>query len=221
VRRIWQGPTTEDGRPLWYGLTKGASFDGLAGTTVTAAGGETGAPFPITQTWISYFLKQQPAFDTSTVTYGQFVRLFEQSVREYNQIIGTADPDLGAFQRDGGKMVTFHGLADQLIFPQGTVNYYQRVQAATGGARNVDSFYRLFLAPGVAHCGGGDGPAPTDPLSAVVNWVEKGQAPATLPAATTDSSGNAVTRNLCAYPQTARYTGRGDPNSAASYRCTR
>jgi Tannase and feruloyl esterase len=221
VRRIWQGPTGPGGRQLWYGLTKGAPFEGLAGTATAADGSGVGVPFPIAQTWISYFLKQDPAFDTTGITPAGFVPLFRQSELEYNRIIGTDDPDLRAFQAAGGKMVTWHGLADPLIFPQGTVNYYQRVQAASGGARDVDSFYRLFLAPGVGHCGGGNGPAPTDPLTAVVNWVEKGQAPSTLAAATTDSTGAAVARNLCAYPETARYVGHGDRNSAASYRCTR
>lgn len=215
VRQIWQGPTV-NGRPLWYGLTKGASFDGLAGTTAGA-----GTPFEIADTWIRYFLAQQPSFNTATITYARFEQLFRQSEVEYERIIGTDDPDLAAFQRAGGKMITWHGLADQLIFPQGTVNYYQRVQAATGGARNVDSFYRLFLAPGVAHCGGGNGPAPTDALDAVVNWVEHGKAPDTLPSAVTGSAGNTITRNLCAYPQLTRYNGHGDRDSAASYHCTR
>jgi feruloyl esterase len=178
-------------------------------------------PFPIADTWITYFLLRQPTFDTSTITPAQFDALFRQSRIEYDKIIGTDDPDLAAFQAAGGKMITWHGLADQLINSLGTVNYYQRVQAATGGARNVDSFYRLFLAPGVAHCGGGNGPVPTDPLAAVVHWVEQGQAPATLPAATTDSSGAAVTRDLCPFPRLPRYDGHGDPNSAASYHCTR
>ncbi|HXA59483.1 MAG TPA: tannase/feruloyl esterase family alpha/beta hydrolase, partial [Streptosporangiaceae bacterium] len=135
-------------------------------------------------------------------------------------IIGTDDPNLTAFRNAGGKMITWHGLADPLIFPQGTVNYVQRVQATMRGARNVDSFYRVFLAPGVGHCAGGNGPVPTDPLGALVKWVQDGQAPATLPAATTDSTGATITRNLCPYPAISRYDGHGDPKSAASYRCT-
>jgi feruloyl esterase len=216
VRRIWQGPTDLDGEPLWFGLPKGAPLDALAGTTT-----DSGVPFSIASTWIRYFLLRQPSFDTSTIDQAQFDLLFRRSQVEYNRIIGTDDPNLAAFQAAGGKMITWHGLADPLIFPQGTVNYYQRVQAATGGARNVGSFYRLFLAPGAGHCGGGNGPVPTDSLAAVVNWVEKGRAPATLPAATTDSTGATVTRNLCPYPQMARYDGHGDPNSATNYHCTR
>ena len=196
VRLIWQGPKTPQGRQLWYGLTKGAPFEGLAGTTTTAGSVEVGAPFPIAATWVSYFLKQDPSFDVSTITYAQFTQIFEQSVREYGSIIGTNDPNLSAFEKAGGKMITWHGLADQLIFPQGTVNYYQRVQAATGGARNVSSFYRLFLAPGVEHCGAGNGPAPTDPLSALATWVERGKAPNVLPASVVTANGSVLSRDL-------------------------
>ncbi len=117
-------------------------------------------------------------------------------MREYDSIIGTDAPNLSAFEAADGKMITWHGLADQLIFPQGTIDYYQRVQAATGGARNVASFYRLFLAPGVQHCGGGNGPAPTDPLSALTSWVEQGRAPNALPASTVTASGTVLTRDL-------------------------
>jgi len=202
VRQIWQGPKVA-GLPLWYGLPKGAPLDALAGTATSATGSSVGAPFPIADAWISYFLKRQPTFDTTTITPAQFVALFVKSEIEYNRVIGTDNPDLAAFEKAGGKMITWHGLADPLIFPQGTVNYYQRVQAATGGAANVDSFYRLFLAPGVGHCGGGNGPAPTDALGAVANWVETGHAPAVLPAATVTSTGTVITRNLYPYPQVA------------------
>jgi hypothetical protein len=221
VRLIWQGPTTKNGRPLWYGLPKDSPLDGLAATTTTGTGTGTaqGSPFEIASTWISYFLERDPSFNTATITYAQFVQLFNQSVREYSSIIGTNDPNLSAFEKAGGKMITWHGLADQLIFPQGTIDYYQRVQAATGGAQNVDSFYRLFLAPGVQHCGGGNGPAPTDPLDSLVNWVEHGDAPNTLAASVVETDGTTVTRNLCAYPQQSTYDGHGDPNAAANYHC--
>ncbi|WP_369033971.1 tannase/feruloyl esterase family alpha/beta hydrolase [Streptomyces adonidis] len=221
VRRIWQGPTL-GGLPLWYGVPKGAPIDQLAGTTTAADGSSVGVPFPISDAWIRYFLKKQPSFDTATITYTQFAALFAQSQAEYNRIIGTDNPDLTAFRNANGKMITWHGSADPLIFSQGTENYYQRVRAATGGASRTDSFYRLFLAPGVGHCGlTSNGPIPTDALGAVVNWVEKGQAPATLPAAIVDSAGTPITRNLCPYPQVARYNGTGDPNSAANYQCAR
>ena len=199
VREIWAGP------PQWYGLTPGAPFDALA---------TAGAPFPVAANWVKYFVEQNPNFDVADLDYGQFAAIWQQSQARYGQLMGTADPDLTRFAQGGGKMVTFHGLADQLIFPAGTVNYYQRVARTMGGLDQVGQFYRLFLAPGVQHCGGGTGPMPIDPVAAVAAWVEHGVAPDTLPAATPTS-----TRDLCRYPLVSRYNGSGDPNSAASYHC--
>lgn len=207
VRKIWQGP-----KGLWYGLNRGGGFSGLANTQ----GGLANA-FPVSNVWIQYFVKQQPAFDTSKITYRQFAELFRQSQAQYGDVIGTDDPDLSAFQKAGGKLVSWHGLADQLIFPQGTVDYRKKVERTVDG--RTDDFYRLFLAPGAAHCQSGAGPAPTDPLAAVIKWVEEGKAPSTLPAELTDATGKHVTRNLCRYPQVSKYLGHGDPANASSYRC--
>ncbi|MEU5695039.1 tannase/feruloyl esterase family alpha/beta hydrolase [Actinosynnema sp. NPDC020468] len=216
VRKIWAGPTDERGRKLWAGLPKGADFTWLAGT-VTGPDGTPSAPgFPVATGWVKTFLVKQPDFDTSTLTYARFAELFRQSVREFDDVIGTSDPDLSAFRRAGGKLLTFVGADDQLIPPGGTLDYRRAVERAMGGGRRVDEFYRLFLAPGVEHCRGGRGAAPVNPLGALVSWVEQGRAPATLAAATTDG---ARTRDLCAYPRISRYTGHGDPAVASSYRC--
>ena len=212
VRKIW------DGTPLWYGLNRGTSFAALANTVPGPDGKPVGAPFRISETWVQYFLEENPDFDVSTITYRDFERLFTLSQRKYNRIIGTDDPDLSAFRASGGKMITWHGTDDSLIPYQGTVDYRDRVDRAMGGTSKVDRFYRVFLAPGVDHCFGGPGPFPVDPMGALVDWVEKGKAPDTLSAVTPDGT---ATRNLCRYPLTARYDGHGDPNSAASYTCRR
>ncbi|WP_431899310.1 tannase/feruloyl esterase family alpha/beta hydrolase [Nonomuraea sp. bgisy101] len=220
VRKIWAGPRTPSGTKLWSGIPIGAGFD-LAGTRIDADGKRVGAPFPVPAIWVSTFLKRQPSYDLSTITYAEFVKLFEQSQTEYDTIIGTDDPDLSAFRRSGGKLLTWHGQADQLIPAQGTVDYRRRVERAMGGAGKVDDFYRLFLAPGVDHCAGdtSTGPKPTDALGALTAWVEQGKAPQTLSAAIKDSSGKTVTRELCRYPYVSRYTGHGDPADAGSYSC--
>ncbi|MFE0020647.1 tannase/feruloyl esterase family alpha/beta hydrolase [Amycolatopsis sp. NPDC059021] len=217
VRKIWAGPADDRGRRLWAGLPKGADFTWLAGTQAAPDGTLSAPGFPVAVKWVQSFLKKQPEFDTATITYGQFTELFRQSVREYDSTIGTSDPDLSAFRRAGGKLLTYVGTADQLIPPGGTLQYRREVERRMGGADRVNDFYRLFLAPGVEHCGGGAGPQPADPLGALVNWVEHGKAPATLAAATADGS---ATRNLCPYPRVSRYTGHGDPAAASSYRCT-
>lgn len=207
VRKIWAGPTDEHGRKLWDGLPKGADFSWLAAPT----------GFQVAVNWVRDFVVKQPDFDTSKLTYAQYAGLFRQSVREYDDVIGTSDPDLSAFRRAGGKLLSYVGTADQLIPPGGALQYRQRVDRALGGPQRVNDFYRLFFAPGVSHCGVGSvGPVPTNPLGALVDWVEHGKAPATLAAATADGK---QTRALCPYPQVSRYTGHGDPAASSSYRC--
>ncbi|NGY60447.1 tannase/feruloyl esterase family alpha/beta hydrolase [Lentzea sp. NEAU-D13] len=208
MRKIWDGPTDERGRTLWPGLPKGADPLWLAGTLP----GSPGPGFPVAAQWVQNFLLKQPGFDTSKLTYQQYRDLFRQSVREFDDVIGTSNPDLSAFRRSGGKLITFVGTNDQLIPPGGTLGYRDQVERRMG---YVNDFYRLFTAPGVDHCFGGDGPQPTNPLGALVDWVEKGKAPTTLAAATADTQ-----RNLCPYPQFSRYT-HGDPKAASSYRCVR
>jgi hypothetical protein len=218
MRKIWTGPTDERGRTLWAGLPKGADHTWLAGTVAGPDGALSAPGFPVAVQWVQSFLEKQPGFDTSKLTYAQYRDLFRQSVREYDRVIGTSDPDLSAFRRSGGKLITFVGTADQLIPPGGTLAYRAQVERQLGGAERVNDFYRLFLAPGVQHCGGGAGAQPVDALGALVDWVEHGQAPATLPATTLDGS---ASRDLCPLPQVSRYTGHGDPALASSYRCTR
>lgn len=162
VEKILAGPRTTTGEFLWYGLTPGTSFAGLA-RTVTTGDTATGAPFPIALTHIGIWLLQDPSWDWTTATYEHYDQLFVQSVEQYTSVIGTDNPDLRAFKRAGGKVVIWHGWADQLIFPQGTVNYYERVKAVMGGSQRTEDFVRLFMAPGVAHCAGGVGPLTGQP----------------------------------------------------------
>ncbi|MFC8448197.1 tannase/feruloyl esterase family alpha/beta hydrolase [Kitasatospora sp. NPDC057223] len=163
-------------------------------------------------------MAKRPAFDVSTITYGQFAQLFKQSRSEYDKVIGTDDPDLSAFRRAGGKLITHHGTADQYIATDGTVKYRQQVEQRMGGAKKTEDFYRLFLAPGTAHCGLN---GQNSGLAALTAWVEHGKAPKTLAATLATASGQSVSRNLCAYPSVSRYKGDGDTADAASFRCTR
>jgi len=222
MTKIWQGPETTQGRRLWYGLERGASLAGLAATT-TSKGVSTGNPFPVAVSWLGTWLQKNPSWNWQTLTYARFDSLFSQSVSEFSDAIATDNPDLSAFKNDGGKILIWHGLADQLIFPQGTVNYYRRVQQAMGGPGATGSFARLFLAPGAQHCASGAGPAPAQPLDAVVGWVEHGAAPTSILGTTTDPATGIVTdsRPVCRYPEFARYTGHGSTTDASSFVCAR
>ncbi|MFF8381239.1 tannase/feruloyl esterase family alpha/beta hydrolase [Streptomyces sp. NPDC015661] len=220
VRKIWDGPRTTSGEKLWSGVPIGADLAGLAGVNPPDADGNvTGAPFPVPAEWVRLWVAKNPSFDLSKVTYSQFAQLFKQSEAEYDKIIGTDDPDLSGFRRSGGKLLTWHGQADQFIPAQGTVQYRQRVEREMGGAKRVDDFYRLFLAPGTVHCGLNQGDGTTDDLGALTAWVEQGKAPKTLPATLINAEGKQVNRDLCSYPKVSHYTGLGDPAAASSFRC--
>jgi hypothetical protein len=210
VRKIWNGPTgAKTGKRLWFGLEPGTSFAGLANPS----------PFSIATTHLAYWVNQNPSFDWKSITEAGFEAQFRQSFREFNDVIGTDEDNLQAFRKRGGKIVMWHGESDQLIFPRGTVNYYERVASGNGGLKHVDDFMRLFMAPGVAHCAGGAGPQPVGTLEAVVNWVENGVAPDTILATRNLGGGAARTRPLCAYPKTAVWTGSGSTDDAASFAC--
>jgi len=189
IRKIWQGPRRRDGSFLWYGLPRGADFAGLSGTSGTPL---MAHPNPITLSWWRYFLTQNPVWDWTVLTPALYEQYFDQSVEEFSAVIATDNPDLAAFRDHGGKLILWHGLADPLIYPEGTIDYYERVERQTGGAENTAKFARLFLAPGVSHCGGGPAPDQQNAFDGVIRWVEQGKAPETL---------NTVRGGaLCAYP---------------------
>ena len=218
----WAGPVDTNGKRLWYGLSYGATFDALVNISCT---NDTcvGNPFSIPADWITTYLARDPQFDLTMINRTSFARLFRQSLNTYDSVLGTADPDLTDFRDAGGKLITWHGLADQLIMPNGTANYADRVQALDPQAAN---YYRFFEAPGVFHCGAGPGWFPGDAFQSLVNWVENGVAPETLEAKAipglypglTGGATELRTVNLCLYPKTMVYTG-GDPNQAASFSC--
>jgi feruloyl esterase len=216
IRKIWEGPQRRDGSFLWYGLPRGAPF------ALSATGGTplVPRPFPITLDWFKYFLAQDPGWDFMTLTPAGYELLWDQSVEQFSDVLATDNPDLSGFRDRGGKLVVWHGYADPLIYADGTIDYYTRVQQQMGGAEKTAQFMRLFMAPGVGHCGGGSGPAPSGQFEAVVKWVEDGQAPQTLQAVARDQAGEVTrTRPLCPYPLVARYKGQGSIDEAASFEC--
>jgi hypothetical protein len=132
-------------------------------------------------------------------------------------LVEPASTNLSTFSANSGKLLFFHGDSDPWFSPLDTLEYYKRLAAANGGADKVAEWSRIFLVPGMRHCGGGPALDQFDMLGAVVNWTEKGVAPEAVIA-----TGNAFpgrSRPLCAYPRHAQYTGQGDPNDARNFRC--
>jgi hypothetical protein len=217
VRRIWAGPTGHEGRFIWHGLSHGASLVATAGTEGMPLKPK---PFGIAVDWYRYFLARSPGFDGTDVTAAEFELLVNQSVELFGPVFSANDPDLSAFRYRGGKLIILHGLTDQLIPHEGTIDYYERVQKQMGGVARTAEFARLFLVPGVDHGFRGPGATPNTNrvILSLVEWVEKGKIPDKLHGEARDAAGKVIrTRPVFPYPQTARYSGTGDPDDARNF----
>ncbi|HEX4997865.1 MAG TPA: tannase/feruloyl esterase family alpha/beta hydrolase [Terriglobia bacterium] len=126
--------------------------------------------------------------------------------------------NLSTFSSNGGKLIFYHGVSDPWFSAKDTIDYYQRVRAASGGEAKVKEWSRLYLSPGMGHCSGGSSALDQfDFLSAAVDWVEKDTAPDSVTATGRAFPGRS--RPLCAYPEHAQYNGSGNSEDAANYTC--
>jgi Tannase and feruloyl esterase len=132
-------------------------------------------------------------------------------------LVEPASTNLSTFSLNGGKLIFFHGDSDPWFSPLDTLGYYQSLAVTNGGAEKVSEWSRMFLVPGMAHCGGGPALDHFDMLTAVVSWVEKGTAPDAVIA--TGQAFPGRSRPLCAYPRHAQYIGTGDSQDARNFQC--
>ena len=216
LNKIWNGPPwLGPDQQLWFGLERGSFLDFLDGA----------AAFTVSTTHIAYWVFQNPAFDWHTLTETTFDTTFRDSELKFREVIGTDNPDLSTFKAHGGKMIMYHGLEDELIFPRGSYNYYNAVTKAQGSLAATQSFYRFFPYPGNGHCGQQPSFEPgapqinsSDLFNALVNWVEHGAAPDSIVAynGANDTGGS---RPICKYPDTLVYNGSGSLFLASDFHC--
>ncbi len=136
-----------------------------------------------------------------------------------NGLNNAINPDLSKFFGHKGRLLMYHGWNDQLIAPGNSINYYNSVAKKSGGVAKIDQNLRLFMAPGMTHCNGGDGPNSFDAVTLMEQWVEQGKAPEKMLASHSTAGQVDRTRPLCPFPQTAVYNGTGDTKDAASFSC--
>ena len=163
-----------------------------------------------------YLVFKDPAWDVSKFNFDTDIVAAEETDRN---TINALDADLKAFLARGGRLIQYHGWSDPQISPGNSTQYYNRVAAASGGASRIHGAYRLFMAPGMAHCGGGEGPNTFDMVGALEAWVEQGKAPAQIVASRARDGRVERTRPLCPHPQVASYKGTGSTDDAASFAC--
>lgn len=221
ARRVYQGlKDPKTGAQLYPGLAPGSE--------PFWPNRDPANPFPIPIAHYKWLVFADPNWDWRTFAFTDPAD-YEAHVKaeaKFAPILNATDPNLRAFQKRGGKLIQYHGWVDQLISPQNSIDYYESVLSFFGGKNNrsqaageVQSFYRLFMAPGMAHCGGGPGPNTFDMQAALEQWVEHGTAPERIIATRSLNGIVDRTRPLCPYPQLASYKGSGDTNDAASFIC--
>ena len=211
INMMWDGPRNDKGTRIWFPYERGAStgaFLDIPHDPCGSLGSQCWAHRDTTFDWGPLPLSQ---FDDETV-------LATNVVAPYSDIMSTA---LHAVKNRNGKILMWHGAADNLIPHRQSIHYYNDAIETFGSLDDVKPWFRFFVAPGVGHCGGGPGPQPENLFNVLVNWVENGVVPDSIASSNTAGrGGGGVTRSrpLCSWPQEAIFHG-GDPNVATNWHC--
>ncbi len=221
VRREYTAVKGPDGQTYIYPFSRGSEPGWIQAVNISADPQKAATARDLDLRMVMFgdpnfdFATFDPLRDTPRARSGAFAKAFE-----------AVNADLHPFLDKGGKLILWHGLDDQLPSPWGTLAYYQQVESTTGPPE-VHKDVRLFLAPGVMHCGGGPGAGSFDMVAALDTWVEHDKAPERIIAVRTrppfgppdEKPITPMSRPICAYPALPRYVGTSDPNDAQSFIC--
>jgi len=212
VLEAYYGETRANGKKVFPGWPVG-SEGGMDPWSLHEGSPSTGHGF--SETFFRYFVpvKPDPTYDIMQFQIDRDLAKLDN----IHRILDATDTDLSAFQKRGGKLLMYFGWADPALNPMMGVEYYESVTQQMGAG--TTDFFRLFMVPGMHHCGGGPGPSAFDTLTPVSQWVEQGKAPESVTASKAESGKVIRTRPLCPYPQVAKYKGTGSIDEAANFIC--
>lgn len=225
LKRIYGG-VMKDGKPYFPGQPLGAEKAGASpfGESHASSGwdrwlvgrdGGKALQLAFGESFMRYmaFGKVDQAYDWKTFDFDRD----PDRMSDIRKLLNATDPDLTPFRNRGGKLLMYFGWADAALTPFMGIDYYEKALAANGP--DTRDFFRFFLVPGMFHCRGGVGPDRFDAMTSLINWVEGGTAPDSIPAARVEQDQVRRTQPLCPYPRVARYKGTGSVDDAASFAC--
>jgi feruloyl esterase len=199
VETYYGGLKNSKGELIYSGQALGNPIGALRGNPPGAGG-----TFDLVR--IAY---NDPNFDWQKFDLDRDMKFLDEKIG----YVDAVNPDLRKFKSSGGKLLLYHGWSDTAITAETTTWYYDSVLDKMG--KNQSDWMRLFMVPGMAHCGGGPGVNTFDQIGTLEKWVEKGQAPETI----LGTGAQGMTRPLCPYPQFAEYKGTGDLKDGANWAC--
>jgi Tannase and feruloyl esterase len=232
LEKLYGGAKSAKGELLFPGYSPGGENGANGwGGWISGASREHSLQYAFGTNFFQNMVYSDTKWDYHTFNADRDMRVADDSLA---RSLNATNPDLKKFKDRGGKLIMYHGWSDAAIPPTSSVIYYQSVVSKMG-AKDSAAFVRLFMVPGMQHCGGGPGPndfgqgaiAGGDPMhdvdAAIERWVEQGAAPeqiiATKYKGASPSTGVARTRPLCKYPQVAKYNGSGSTDDAANFSC--
>jgi feruloyl esterase len=202
VQKVYAGPSNpRTGKQIYVGLERGSEP------------GWNPVPVGYAVDYFKYIVFKDPNWDPKALNYDAHVT---QAGTGSNLIFEANNADMSAFTKRGGKLILYQGWGEPGIPPANLVRYYGEIQSKTSNAKDA---VRLFMVPGMGHCGGGTGVNTFDMVTPLDQWVTSGKAPAQVPASRVRNGASDRTRPLCAYPQIAIYKGSGSLDDAMNFAC--